>query len=79
MTIQATATEITADELQDGDQIVRPTGRISAPIRNLRRSVGTFGNEAISFEFGDVPEGTIPAIGVRLAQDIVTVVRVAKV
>ena len=75
--LTATATEISAADLRDGDQIVRHTGRISEPIRNLRYSTGTFGHRMVSFDFGVAPEGAVPAIGVRVSTDSVTVVRVA--
>lgn len=73
--ITATATEIQARDLRAGDQVVRHTGRISEPIANLRYSTGTFGSEMVSFDFGVHPDGVIPAIGVRCADDAVTVVR----
>ena len=79
MPATATATEIQARDLQDGDQLVRHTGRISEPITNLRYSTATFGHQMVSFDFGTAPEGKYPAIGVRCEDDVVTVVRAQSV
>lgn len=72
----ATAIEINAADLSEGDQIVRPTGRISEPITNLRYSTATFGGQMVGFDFGFARDGFLPAIGVRCAEDRVTVVRI---
>lgn len=77
-TITVTATEIQARDLRDGDRIVWNSGRISEPITNLRYSTGTFGSEMVSFDFGTPPAGVFPAIGVRCADDVETVVRVGR-